>query len=123
MALFIWKDDYSVKIEKIDEQHKKLVNLLNELHSSMLAAKATSVLEKTLDELVQYAAVHFKTEEDLMRSYDFSQYNDHKNAHNNFTEKVGEFYKDYKDGKKMISVELLFFLKDWLINHINGVDK
>lgn len=123
MALFIWKDEYSVNIVKIDEQHKKLVALLNDLHSSMLAAKANSILEKTLTELVDYAAVHFKTEEDLMKDYGFEGFDNHKSAHDSFTKKVGEFYEDFKSGKKIISVEILFFLKDWLINHINGTDK
>ncbi len=123
MALFTWKDDYSVKIEKIDGQHKKLVDLLNSLHSSMLSAKADDVLGKVLDELADYTAIHFKTEEDLMKSYSYEGYKSHKEAHDSFVSKVLEFSKEFKSGRKMISVELLYFLKDWLVSHINGVDK
>ena len=106
MALFTWKDEYSVKVEKIDQQHKRLVELLNELHSSMLAAKATGILDKILTELVEYAAVHFKTEEDLFKIYDYVNYAAHKEAHDSFTKKVKEFYDDFKLGKKSNSISI-----------------
>ena len=123
MALFIWKDEYSVNIKKIDDQHKKLVQILNDLHSSMLMAKANTVLEQFLKELIDYTKYHFKTEEDLMYDYKYDKISEHKESHKNFTDKVLQFYDDFQQGKKMITVELLFFLKDWLVNHISGEDK
>ncbi|MBP7554444.1 MAG: hemerythrin family protein [Spirochaetes bacterium] len=123
MALFIWKEEYSVGISSIDEQHKKLVSLLNELHSSMLSARANSILEKLLTELSEYTVYHFKNEENLMIDHKYSKYEEHKKNHKNFTDKVHSYLEDFKNGKKLLTVELLFFLKDWLINHINGEDK
>ncbi|OHD13589.1 MAG: hemerythrin [Spirochaetes bacterium GWD1_27_9] len=123
MALFIWKDEYTVNIKKIDEQHQKLVSILNELHSAMLGAKANAILGKTLDELIDYTKTHFKAEEELMQRYNYSDFPTHKEAHKIFIDKVSDFQNEFKNGKKMISVEILFFLKDWLVTHINGVDK
>ncbi len=123
MALFTWKDEYSVKIEKIDGQHKKLVELLDQLHSSMLSAKADGVMGKILDELVRYTTVHFGEEEQLMKLHNYPGYQSQLEAHKIFIKKIEDFQTDFKEGKKMISVDLLYLLKDWLIGHINGVDK
>lgn len=48
MALFVWSDKYSVNINEIDNQHKKLVDILSSLHDSMKAGKGSEVLGKTL---------------------------------------------------------------------------
>jgi hemerythrin len=123
MALFIWKDEYSVNIKQIDEQHKKLVAILNELHSAMLTGKATDSLGIILDELLDYTKYHFKTEEDLMKEHNYTHYTIHKDNHDEFVTKILQFYDEFKSGKKAISIDLMFFLRDWLINHINGTDK
>lgn len=123
MSLFIWDDKYSVNIKEIDEQHKKLVGMLNDLHTSMLGGKTNDVLKKTLNDLVEYTTYHFKTEEQLFITYKYPKYVEHKESHKNLTNKVLGFYSDLESGKKMLSVELLFFLKDWLVNHILGEDK
>ena len=121
MALFTWKDEYSVKIEKIDGQHKKLV-AVDQLHSSMLSAKADGVMGKILDELVRYTTVHFGEEEQFMKLIT-TRISISTRAHKIFIKKIEDFQTDFKEGKKMISVDLLYLLKDWLIGHINGVDK
>ncbi len=123
MSLFYWEEKYSVNVKEIDEQHKKLINILGDLHTAMLGAKAMDILEKILKELIDYTDYHFKTEEKFMTQYNYPQYKEHKESHDDFTKKVSDFYTDFKQGKKFISVELLFFLKDWLINHILGEDK
>ncbi|HOJ64747.1 MAG TPA: bacteriohemerythrin [Spirochaetota bacterium] len=123
MSLFIWEEKYSVNIKEIDEQHKKLVGILNELHTSMLGGKANNVLKKVLNELIDYTTYHFKTEEQLMTIHNYPKYDEHKASHKNLTDKVLSFYSELESGKKLLSVELLFFLKDWLVNHILGEDK
>lgn len=123
MALFIWKDEYSVNIKSIDEEHKKLVSILNDLHSSMLSAKANTVLGKFLEDLIAYTKYHFQNEEKLMSQYGYPGFQDHQEAHKNLTAKVLSFQEEFKQGKKMMSVEILYFLKDWLMTHINGTDK
>jgi len=122
--MFIWEEKYSVNVKEIDEQHKKLVSILNELHTAMLGAKANYVLlKKILNELIEYTVYHFKTEEQYMVKYLYPKYAEHKESHKNLTEKVLSFYSDFEKGKKLLTVELLFFLKDWLTNHILGEDK
>jgi hemerythrin len=123
MALFIWKDEYSVGIDSIDNQHKVLVSIINNLHSAMLSAKANTILDKILKELIDYTKTHFDNEENLFAEYGYPESGEHRRIHKQFTDKIFDLYDDFKNGKKMLSIELLNFLKDWLINHINGTDK
>ncbi|HQB61394.1 MAG TPA: hemerythrin domain-containing protein, partial [Spirochaetota bacterium] len=62
-------------------------------------------------------------EENLMKDHKYPKYEEQKKYHKFFTDKIATYLEDFKNGKIFITVELLFFLKDWLINHINGIDK
>ena len=119
MSLINWDDSYSVHIKKIDEQHKGLVKLVNELHDAMSQGAANDVLSKVLNSLVDYTIIHFNTEEEMFKSYNYPDYQAHKNEH----DKVKEFQSKFKEGKSTITYELMDFLSDWLINHILDSDK
>lgn len=123
MALFEWSDKYSVNIKQIDEQHKKLVDMLNELYEAMKTGKGKEVLGKTLTELIQYVGTHFATEEKLFSTYGYPEYNAHKAEHIKLTQKAIELQKDFQQGAPVLTVEVLGFLRDWLQNHILGTDK
>lgn len=123
MALFVWSDKYSVNINEIDSQHKKLVDLLNSLHDSMKVGRGSEVLGKTLTELIQYVGTHFATEERLMSTHGYPEYKAHKAEHAKLTQKAIELQKDFQQGAPVITVEVLGFLRDWIQNHILGTDK
>lgn len=123
MALFVWSDKYSVNIKEIDEQHKKLVDMLNELHDAMKSGKGKEIVGKTLTELIKYAGTHFANEERLMTAHGYPEYNAHKAEHTKFTLKVSELQKSFQQGAPVLTVEVLNFLKDWLQTHILGIDK
>lgn len=123
MALFVWSDKYSVNIKEIDNQHQKLVGMLNELHDAMKEGKGNEVLGKTLAELIQYVGVHFSAEERLMNAHAYPEYNEHKAEHVKLTQKVVELQKNFQQGEHVLTVEVLGFLKDWLQTHILGTDK
>ncbi len=123
MAFLQWKDDYSVGVDRFDEQHKKLIDLVNRLNDAMAQRRASEELELVLDEMVDYAAYHFSEEEMAMKSVRYTDYYNHVAKHREFVEQVKQFQKDYKDGKLMMSLEVMNFLKDWLIQHIQGTDK
>ena len=59
MDFVVWNEKYSVKISTIDEQHKKLVAIINELYNSMKNGKSKEQLGKTLTDLVEYTKYHF----------------------------------------------------------------
>lgn len=123
MALITWSDKYSVEVPSIDSQHKKLADLINQLHSALAEGKAKIALSKILDELVSYTKTHFAYEESLLQNEKYPGYVAHKLQHDELTRQVISYQKDFQAGKSSISVELMNFLKDWLINHITGTDK
>jgi len=123
MALFEWKNDYSVGIAKIDEQHMELVVFLNELYDSMKAGKGKDTLNAVLKSLMEYTRTHFTTEESLMKLYAYPDYEAHKQKHEKMTQHVLELKKQYDSGQISSPIQITNFLKDWLTKHIQGTDK
>jgi hemerythrin len=123
MALMEWSDNLSVKVTQIDEQHKKLVGMLNDLHDAMKQGKGSDVTGKILDGLIEYVATHFANEEKIMKDNAYPEYLKHKKEHDALTNQALELQKQFQNGKPVLTVELMKFLKDWLSNHILGTDK
>ncbi len=119
--LIEWNQDLSIGMKDIDNQHKKLINLINELYDALIQGKEKEVLDKILKELIDYAHYHFKTEEDLMDEKNYFETAIHKRAHQFFKEKITDLIKRKKED--YVSLELFKFLKNWLINHILIMDK
>jgi hemerythrin len=123
MALFVWSDDYSVRIPSVDAQHQKLVEMLNALHDGMVAGSGSERLKALLDGLVDYTAKHFAHEEKLFAQYSYPQTKEHAEEHRKLVGQVLEFKGKYEAGQASINMQLMKFLKDWLIKHILGSDK
>ncbi len=123
MAFIKWDDKFLTGVSEADNQHKKLVKLINELYDTMKQGKEQNIIGKIIDELAKYAIVHFSTEEKLMQKYGYPGLANHKREHEIFIQKVEEFKKEQAEGKITLSIKVLNFLKDWLINHIMGTDK
>jgi hemerythrin len=123
MSLVTWDDSLSVRVPSIDAQHRKLVDLLNHLNDSMMQRKGHQVLGYVLEELVSYTKTHFSHEERLMQAYGYPEYQRHKAEHDHFVRQVSEIKERFQQGQIGLSIEVLNFLKNWLINHILGSDK
>ncbi len=123
MAFFEWSDQLSVKVGKMDEQHKVLMSLINELHDAMKAGMGKEVTGKTLKRLSEYTKTHFADEEALMRQHGYSGLNEQKTEHAKLTQQVLDFDKDYNAGKITLTMEVMAFLKKWLNDHIGNTDK
>ncbi|MDH7603918.1 MAG: bacteriohemerythrin [Melioribacter sp.] len=123
MALINWSDNLSVNIKGLDNQHKKLVSIINELHDAMKKGESSKVLTKILFEMAAYTKTHFKSEEELFDKYNYPDKIKHKKEHDMFVKKVDDFMTEYKSGKTNISFELMNFLTKWLTNHIQVSDK
>ncbi|MBE7436832.1 MAG: bacteriohemerythrin [Spirochaetales bacterium] len=121
--LFAWDDKYSVGIRGIDDQHKKLFDIINDLNWAKCNSIGRSFISDILNRLVVYTIAHFSVEEELMLRYNYSQYRRHKTAHENFKEKIGLFIVDYNRGKTEITDEILEYLIKWLQAHTTGEDK
>jgi len=122
-AMLTWDDSLSVNIDAIDDQHKVLVDMINGLHEAMRTGKGVKVLEKLVDGLKNYTVDHFATEERLMVQHKYPGYLAHKKEHEKFVAKVLEFENAFIHGTASLTMDVMRFLKDWLVGHIKGVDK
>jgi len=118
-----WKDEYCVGIDSIDQQHRKLVNLINQLQTAVDYSTGEEFEQDALDELVDYTKTHFTYEEGLMRDNDYPDFEPHKLQHEKMFKKVGEVLAEYEKDHDTAMSNAVEYLKEWLINHINGTDK
>lgn len=118
-----WKDNYSVGIESIDNDHKKLLHLINNLQTA-IDYKTDKLFERqTLDEVLDYTKYHFRREEGLMENNGYPDFVPHKEKHDKMIEVVNKYVHAYEKGESDAIESLLAYLKSWLINHINGTDQ
>jgi hemerythrin len=119
-----WSDEYSMGINLIDEQHKGLIDLINELFNHVTGNKAEEkeYFQEVIEQAVQYVKFHFATEEKYMTSIGFPGYAEHKKAHEQFVLTVITTIKDFNEGNKMTLENFANFLKDWVLTHIAKVD-
>ena len=122
MVFVEWSEKLSVGMPEIDDQHKELINILNRLHAAMAEGKGKMVLKDTLADLADYTVTHFYTEERYMTRYRYPRLAEHKAEHEAFVAKVKQFQADFDAGKATMSIDLMKFIKDWLVTHITGTD-
>jgi hemerythrin len=123
MALMTWSDSLSTGVKAMDEQHKGLVNTLNELHAAMLGGNNKSATGPLLDRLVKYTHDHFASEEALMTRGEYPKLDAHLAKHRDLTGQVEKFVGRYQRGELSLNVDLLMFLRDWLTTHIQKEDR
>lgn len=123
MSYLTWDDSYSINQKIVDDQHKTLFNLINRLHDAMILGKSKQIMGTVLQELLDYTVSHFSTEEKFMIRYSYQWYVPHKSEHRKFIDQVTGFQKGYNEGKLILSLDIMSFLKDWLVNHILKTDK
>ena len=123
MTMLTWSDKYSVNVREIDDQHMKLINLLNELHTAMSAGKGKVVMSGVLKNLTEYTAYHFSAEENLMVQLGYPGYSKHRAEHVEFVRKVKDFGQKFEAGESVVTIDMVKFLNGWVSGHIIGTDK
>jgi methyl-accepting chemotaxis protein len=120
---FEWSDSLSVGVAGMDDQHKRFFRFINELHQAMKQGKGTGVMGSILDELANYTKYHFAAEEVLLEKHKHVDLPLQKEAHRRFEAKVAEFQNRYAGGDRAVILETMNVVRDWLVNHIQKMDK
>jgi hemerythrin len=124
VAYMEWSEKLSVGVESVDAQHKRLVAMVNDLFDAMKEGHGKDTLATTLDELVFYTVYHFSYEEKLFAQTEYPEAAAHKKEHEDLTQQVIVIQNKFKSGASFaLSMEVMEFLKDWLVHHIMGSDK
>jgi hemerythrin len=122
MSFALWDASMSTGNDLIDDHHRHLIDLLNQLYEQITTGDISVPVEKIINELIDYATYHFAAEERYMRLYKYPQVESHLNTHLEFTKKTIEYQDTLLNGENVFYTELAVFLKDWLFNHIKVVD-
>ena len=117
-----WTSSMDLGIGEIDRQHRMLVDYINDLHSAMSNHRSARELLEILHKLRDYTSTHFRDEEKHFVHTDYPTVKDHLQIHREFEAKVDEVERGIKEGTITLSMDLLSFLKDWLVKHIMGMD-
>lgn len=123
MSFLTWSDEYCVNVKEIDEQHKKLFDLLNRLNTALIEGRDKEVVYDVIKNLAGYTIYHFSTEEKYMLGFNFPGYRDHKSEHEMFIQRVLDFQEKYELGIATLSIEVMAFLSGWVAGHIEGTDR
>lgn len=123
MAFFNWNDDLSVKIRSIDDQHMKLIEMINDFYENIKNRSNDESIKKLITEMRKYAQNHFTQEERYMKQLNYPGFEAHKKEHDLFMSKVVELEEKFQNGKLLLTFEITGFLKDWIKQHIQIVDQ
>lgn len=118
-----WNDTYSIGVRSMDDQHKRLVELINQLHNAMCHGLDKSAIGAVLTELVNYTVQHFADEERLFEGHGYPESASHKKLHHALVSKVGALKGDFDAGRPVNTDDMMTFLKQWLIVHIKKHDR
>lgn len=113
-----WQKRFSVNIKFIDSQHHVLVNLINDLYDAILKGQTYSQIGEILDRVVAYSDKHFSDEEDMLRKYEYSNFDHHKDGHSIFVNQISYYKEKFQKDPFSVSLGLLHYLKHWLLKHI-----
>ena len=119
----VWKNEYSVHVKEIDNQHKQLFEIINNLIQVLNTAPKDEVIAEIIGKIVKYKELHFATEEKYFKQFNFEGSNEHEIAHKEFTAKVAAVQAEYQGDTISFAFALVDFLEDWLIGHLMHMDQ
>ncbi len=119
-----WDSSLSVGVDLIDEQHKMLIQRLNDLSRAIEMTQGEGSIVQTLDFLIEYTDFHFCAEEKCMAEHDYPGLAPQKKQHEEFKASLKDLVDDYEyEGvTRALTTSVNVFLLNWLVNHIKGVD-
>jgi len=124
VPLINWTKTFSVGVEVLDDDHKQLFGLVNELYDGLEAGQAKEPIGQALDRLVEYTNTHFSREEQLFASTSYAGASAHKGEHDALIKQMTALRQEFKEGTSpTLPNDVMRFLKTWLVHHILGSDR
>jgi len=116
-----WKQEFSVGIQEIDEQHKTLADCVTSVENAVIGRERWLAVHSALISAADFARIHFAVEESLMRIHAYPGLEDHTLAHRRFTDHLEEL--QHKSLTVDVSEEMIVFIRGWLEIHVTTQDK
>jgi hemerythrin len=125
MPQFAWDESLLVGYEQIDEQHKHLAELANQLHDAMSGAVGRQAVGPLIiiNDIIEHTRAHFATEEGLMQAHSYPLAASHASLHADAMRKVVDLRSQYVAGQPELTIPLLQYIQAWEISDIRRSDK
>ena len=123
MAYFEWGEDMVIDRGPIDADHRKLVDLVNELHTATSQGRGRLVVGRLLEQLIRDTDEHLREEEQIMAQAGFPRLDGHKKGHDAFVSDLRDLQQKLRAGQVTVAAQLSAVLRDWLSVHIRRNDK
>jgi len=124
MTLMAWNDEMTVGVKAMDDDHKRLIEILNEMQEAIAAGDDRKILGAALERLVEYTKGHLAREEKLLAQCDYPDSTEHHKEHDAMIAKALIAQANFRVGSsEMLTIEMMNFLSDWLTEHIQGSDR
>jgi len=121
--LIHWKEEYSLNIHRIDEQHKKLIDMINVLHNSLSQNEKDDILDQVISDMIDYSFIHFRDEEKYFIQFGYENATEHILEHQYFLKNAEKLRQDHSLNDPTLKYEVVMFLQKWFTNHIMHSDK
>lgn len=118
MSKITWNESFSVGVNVLDEQHHKIIDLINRFVEQEDEAFDREILETVLSELIEYGFEHLKLEEAMLEENDYPDFQKHKHEHLLYVQKITQSAKRKKSLSEEEFIELGEFLNQWWTDHI-----
>ena len=123
MSTMTFDEKLHVGNRLMDREHAILIEYINTLQGLVDSDSSRHLVGQVLEGLIQYTKTHFYVEEELMYAFRYPDYVNHIKAHEKFKQTMQQLSSEYKQGQADITNDLMDFLKDWLVNHIQKIDR
>ncbi len=118
-----WRDSYSVGIEYLDSQHRKLLELINKIGDAAGTGLSKASCFAVLNAMIRYAQEHFTTEERYLEKNSYPKYLEQKGAHEKFVQETFTMAQELDEEGLLTLGGITIYLEDWYQDHILGFDQ
>jgi hemerythrin len=122
MEKITWDDSFNIQVDVIDQQHRRLVELMNRLIGIQDEKASDDEIAEILGAMTNYLGYHFDTEEQLMIERGYPELESHREEHQTFVTQTANFIATYRQSGVSLKSDILLFLKEWLVEHIIKTD-
>ena len=118
MALLSWSNQYQIDNDLIDAEHQELFRLVNSFHSLWTEKRNRQDIAKVLNQLIVYAEMHFRHEEQIMETAEYPNLDQHRQVHDSMIETIFQLQQSYETRNAHLEMNTMKFVKSWLLEHI-----
>ena len=122
MTLLQWKPEYSVGVDSMDDEHREMIDLINDIYERLESDSNVEQIEACLGDIFSTISMHFALEEKMMRSSNYAEYQAHKDDHENLLDQIRDLMDDYDADSSTGAVKLEQSLSGWFAGHFSTFD-